>query len=32
MFEQILQAFALGYGGGVAFVVIATFIRLKGRG
>lgn len=31
MFEQVLQAFALGYGGGVAFVVIATYLRIKGR-
>jgi len=32
MFEELLKTFAVGYGGGVAFVVIAAFLRLRERG
>lgn len=32
MFEHLLEVFALGYGGGVAFVVIAAYLRFSERG
>jgi hypothetical protein len=32
MFDHLLQVFAIGYGGGVAFVVIAAFLRFSERG
>jgi len=31
MSEHLLSVFALGYGGGAAFVVIAVFLRIRGR-